>query len=107
MSLSRCLEPTKFGDFSIEEIKKQSKVKAFDFINMLVLNPKGLPSYLWTDCNWKLILKEKGMDWNKFEKIIPSFDANIKNWIYGTLSWEELIEIIEKSGALQEYLLRK
>lgn len=87
-SLSRCPEPTKFGDFSIGEIKKQSRVKAFDFINMVVLNPKGLPSYLWTDCNWKSILKEKGMDWNKSEKIIPSFDVNIKNWIYGALSLE-------------------
>ena len=81
MSLSQCPEPTKFWDFSIGEIKKQSRVKAFDFINMVVLNPKRLPSYLWTNYKWKSILKEKGMDWNKFEKIIPSFDANIKNWI--------------------------
>ena len=96
MKLPRCPEPTQFGEFSIEEIKKQSKLKAFDFINMVVLNPKGLPSYLWTACNWQSILKEKGMDWIRFEKIIPSFDANIKNWIYGAISLIGMFILLKK-----------
>lgn len=31
---------------------------------------KNLPSYLWTKCRWKDVLKKEGISWQRFQKIL-------------------------------------
>ena len=105
MILSRCPEPTEIGEFTIEVIKQKLREETLNYPNMLLQN---LASYLWTDCNWKSVLKEKGMNWKTdFQKIIPPFYADIKNWVLGGISWENLLNNIENSKQVQRYLMRE
>lgn len=121
MKLPRCPEPTKLGGIPIkfegsrikikgistEEIKRQLNEEALAYANIPLLGSQGLPSYLWTDYDWKSILKEKGMNWQIFLEIISFCEADIKNWILGGISWENLLNNIENSKQMQRYLMRE
>jgi len=119
MILPQCLEPTKLGGIPIkfeesrikikgvpiEEFKQKLKGEMLEYTKGQILS--GFCSYLWTDCDWKSILKEKGMSWPEFEKIISSFYADIKNWILEGISWDNLLDIIENSRRIQPYLMQE
>ncbi len=99
MNLPRCPEPKKLWEKKVEDIRKASTPDIF----FIVLNPRGLPSYLWTQCGWNKILKEKEIRWQDFLKILSSNKHNVKKWIHGDLSWQGFIGTMEKS-ALEFYL---
>jgi len=107
MTLPRCPEPTKFGGMSIEEIRRRLREEMLPHANIPLLGSQGLPSYLWTDCNWKLTLREKGMNWQIVLKIISFCEVDIKNWILGGISWENLLNDIENSKQMQRYLMQE
>jgi hypothetical protein len=105
MTLPLCPEPPELGGMSIEEIRQRLQDETLEYTKGQILS--GFRSYLWTVCNWKTILREKGMSWPMFEKIISSFYADIKNCIHGGITWVELLDIIEKSRPIQKYLMQK
>jgi len=105
MILPRYSEPSELGGTQIEEIKKRLREETLEYTKGQILS--GIRSYLWTDCDWKSILKEKGMSWPEFEQIISSFYADIKNWILEGITWENLLDIIENSRPVQNYLMQE
>jgi hypothetical protein len=119
MILPRCPEPLKFGGIPIkfeesrikikgvpiEEIRQQLREKTLEDPKGQILS--GFCSYLWTDCDWKSILKDKGRGWPEFEKIISSFYADIENWILEGITWDNLLDIIENSRRIQPYLMQE
>ncbi len=107
MTLPRCPEPTELGGIPIEEIRRRLREEILHIANIPLLGSQGLPRYLWTDCDWKLILKERGMSWPMFEKIISSFNADIENWILEGIPWKDLLDIIENSRLIQRYLMQE
>lgn len=105
MTLPRCPEPTELGGIPIEEIRRRLREETLEYTKGQILS--GFCSYLWTDCDWKSILKEKGMNWLVFEQIISPFYADIKNWILEGITWENLLDIIENSRSVQNYLMQE
>lgn len=105
MTLPRCPEPPKLGRMPIEDIRRKLKEETLEWSKGQILS--GFRSYLWTNCDWKSILKEKGLSWQGFEKIISPFYADITNWINRGISWDELLDIIENSRPMQNYLIRE
>jgi hypothetical protein len=108
MTLPRCPEPTELGGFTIEEIRRRLREEMLPYANIPLLGSQGLPRYLWTVCDWKSPLKELGMNWQVFlKKIIPYCEADIKNWILEGIIWENLLDIIENSRPMQNYLMHE
>ncbi|MGB2728606.1 MAG: hypothetical protein WBD09_09055 [Halobacteriota archaeon] len=104
MILPRCPEPLELGGMPIEEIRRRLKEETLEYTKQIL---SSFCSYLWIDCDWKSILKEKGLSWPEFEKIISRFYADIKNWILEGITWENLLDIIENSRPMQNYLMQE
>jgi len=64
-----------------------------DYDSLAVWSFNRLPKYLW-EC-WKQELKERGITWQKFLRILKLRTMDIIEWgLYDRLSWGELMERI-------------
>ena len=61
---------------------------------------KNLPSYLWTKCRWKEVLKKEGIKWQRFQKILSR--VPLKQWLRNQRTWDEIIkgirDLVEKKA---------
>jgi len=88
--------------------RQNSSNPEMDFDSLYIWICESLPSYLWTKCKWKEIFKKKGIEWQKFQKILSK--TNIINWLRGERSWEDLLQEIVKiieSRDLERLMLEK
>ena len=71
-------------------------VDDIDSDSLAVWSFNMLPKYLW-EC-WKGELKEKGITWQKFLRVLKLRTIDIIEWgLYGRLSWGELVERIRRT----------
>ena len=96
-------EPIDIRNLAIREAKspKWNFLDRRKVYNIYVLNPKGLPKYLWD--SWRRTLKSKGVEWPLFLKAISACEYDIHRWIEGQLPWNDLIEkvvlpVVEKAA---------
>ena len=54
-----------------------------------------LPKYLWE--HWGLILRNNGITWQKFLRLLKYDTKYIRLWAFDMISWEELIHEIKKT----------
>jgi len=65
-----------------------------DYDSLAVWSFNRLPKYLW-EC-WKHELKERGITWQKFLRLLKLRTMDIIEWgLYDRLSWDELVKRIE------------
>ena len=89
MKLPECPEPI--------GLKEKAKLlhkehPDMDIDSLYIWVGQNLASYLWKTCGWGRILKEEGISWQKFEKIISL--KNFKWWVRGERTWDEQISNI-------------
>ncbi len=67
-----------------------------DYDSLSVWGFNKLPKYLWEQ--WKTELKERGITWQKFLRILKLHTLDMIQWaLRDSLSWSELVGKIEKS----------
>jgi len=65
-----------------------------DYDSLSVWSFNELPKYLWEA--WKAELKERGITWQKFLRILSLHTIDLVEWgVYDRLEWTELIKRIE------------
>ena len=57
--------------------------------NLYVMGGGGLPKYLWS--HWREQLKAAGLTWQVFQRAISACKDDVRLWIDGRMSWEELV----------------
>lgn len=67
-----------------------------DYDSFSVWSFNRLPKYLWEQ--WKDELKERGITWQRFLKILRLHTVDMVEWaLYDRLGWTDLIEKIERN----------
>ena len=67
-----------------------------DYDSLAVWSFNRLPKYLWE--HWKSDLKERGITWQKFLRILKLHTLDMIEWaLRDSMSWSELVRKIEKS----------
>jgi hypothetical protein len=90
MKLKRVFEP------DMENLREIIDISGFDQIEDLGevgdgwIAKKGVPSHLWK--YWKEDLKQKGVNWQRFQSVTSDITWMIESWLEGDTEWNELLE---------------
>lgn len=81
------------------DIKKMAQVEKlgveWNIDSLIAWVGNSLPKYLWTTCNWGIVLKKRGYTWQNFLKILSlHHKGNIALWLRGKMAWKDLIESV-------------
>lgn len=84
-------------------ISEENKDNDIDYDSLAVWSFNKLPKYLWEQ--WKSDLKEKGITWQKFLRILKLHTIDMIEWaLENSLSWEEFVRRIENT--INKYSLK-
>ncbi|MCC6014472.1 MAG: hypothetical protein LM564_02060 [Desulfurococcaceae archaeon] len=87
-------EPTEIKELIVAIRARLGAGNDIDWDSLAVWSFNRLPKYLWS-C-WKDELKERGITWQKFLRILRLRTADIIAWgLKDLLSWEEFVERLE------------
>ena len=74
----------------------ESSYSDVDHDSLAVWSFNRLPKYLWEQ--WKNDLRERGITWQKFLRILKLHTLDIIEWaLRESMTWPELVKKIEKS----------
>ena len=93
MKLPKVSEPVWIKN-QAKSFREDSPDPNMDFDVLYAWISESLPKYLWTECRWKEILKPKGVNWQKFQRIMSK--VNIVNWLRDKQSWDSLLKEINR-----------
>ena len=74
--------------------------------SLIVWFGNRLPSYFWTEHNWKHILKKEGYQWQTFQKAVSLCKREILDWIHDQIHWEVFVERL-KETLRRPYITRR
>jgi hypothetical protein len=87
-------EPTEIKELIVAIRARLGAGNDIDWDSLAVWSFNRLPKYLWS-C-WKDELKERGITWQKFLRILRLRTADIIAWgLKDFLSWEEFVKRLE------------
>ena len=87
-------EPVEIKELIRSVRKRVGGIDDIDSDSLAVWSFNRLPKYLW-EC-WKDKLKERGITWQKFLRILKLRTMDIIEWgLYDRLRWSELVKRIE------------
>jgi hypothetical protein len=103
MGLSVPREPTEIKELILAVRARLGTGDDIEWDSLAVWSFNRLPKYLWL-C-WKDELKERGITWQRFLRILRLKTADIIAWgLKDSISWEELVKRLE--DAINSYSRR-
>lgn len=83
------------------DIKKMAQVEKlgveWNIDSLIAWVGNSLPKYLWTTCNWGIVLKKRGYTWQNFLKILSLHRRDIILWLRDEMTWKDLIKSVNES----------
>jgi len=94
MGLLKLREPTEIKELIKAVRARLGSDLSIDWDSLAVWSFNKLPSYLWS--YWKEGLKERGITWQSFLRILKLRTHDIIEWsLRNSISWEELVKRLE------------
>lgn len=76
-----------------QQYRQRQKYPEMNHDTFYIWLVKNLPSYLWTKCRWKEVLKKEGIEWQKFLKILSR--VPLKQWLRNQRTWDDIVQGIK------------
>lgn len=85
-----------------KELKRQAQIEHgrqpdMDMDSFVLWFGNKLVSYLWTTYKWKDVLKQNGITWQTFLKIVSFHKKDLIRWARDEKGWDDLIVSIRES----------
>jgi hypothetical protein len=94
MGLTIPKEPTEIKEFIKDVRTRLGSSTNIDWDSLAVWSFNKLPGYLWS--HWREDLKEKGITWQIFLRILKLRTLDIIEWgLRNSISWNELVKRLE------------
>ena len=88
MKLPTAPEPAEFKQ-EAQQYRQRQKYPGMSYDTFYISLVKNLPSYLWITCRWKNVLKEEGIKWQRFQKIV--WRVPLKQWLQDQRTWDDVV----------------
>ena len=90
-------EPIEVKKYILEVKSMLRKESGIDWKPLAAWAGNKIPSYLWTDCKWKNILKAEGFTWQSFLKLLKHHTKDMVLWMNGKITWVEFVKTFKES----------